>query len=421
MSSEAEASTEVAPAAIPLVRIIAKLNVGGATIQAISLTRWLEPRYETTLVKGVEAPDEGNMYDLAEALGVHPLMVPSLHREPGPRDLLALGAVWRILRRTRPAVLHTHTAKAGTVGRVAAILAGRSRPPVIVHTFHGHVLEGYFSPLRSRFYQLIERILARFTTRLIAVSEEVKQDLIRLRVARADRIEVVPLGLDLEPLAQTTEATRARLRTSVRAELDIPLDRKVVSFVGRVAPIKRVDRLLAVAQRLREREDLHLLIVGDGALRAELEASEPARALQGRITWAGFRRDLPGIYAASDLVVLTSDNEGTPVSLIEAQSFGLPVVTTNVGGTRAVVEDGVSGRILKPGDDRGMAAAIAEILDDPELAARFADAGRSSALSRFALPRLVRDLDALYTRLLKEQGTPVTELSAPELAGGDAG
>ena len=386
-----------------MVRIIGRLPVGGATIQAISLTRELEPRYRTTLVTGVEGSDEGNMLHLARALDVEPVVLPGLRRELGPGDIPAVREVVRILRTERPAILHTHTAKAGAVGRLAALLAGRARPPVIVHTFHGHVLEGYFSPPRSAVFRAMERALARLTTRLIAVSDEVRRDLIRMRIADAGRIEVVPLGFDLERF-DIPDAERERLRESLRAELSIPRDREVVTFVGRIVPIKRVDRFLAIADRLRQRRDVHFLIVGDGELRAQLESSPTARALGDRVTWTGIRHDLGAVYCASDVVALTSDNEGTPVSLIEAQAAGLPVVSTDVGGARAVVEDGISGRVLDPQDEAGMADAIDEILEHPDLASRLAEAGRTSSLSRFTLARLVRDVDELYTRLLAETG-----------------
>ncbi len=386
---------------IPTVRLISRLAFGGSPIQAISLTALLEPRYRTTLVKGVEGNREGDMLPLAKAFGVQPVVVPSLRREVSASDIRAVWEVIGILRRERPAILHTHGAKAGGVGRLAAVLAGRSRPSVIVHTFHGHVLEGYFSPLRSTLFTWIERILARVSTRLIVVSDEVGRALVRLKVADVDRIELVRLGFDLEPFVVSDEERR-ELRESLRSELSIPLDRRVVTFVGRIVPIKRLDRFLAVAQRLRQREDIHFLIVGDGDLRPELESSVAARALGDRVTWTGFRRDLPAIYCASDVVAITSDNEGTPVSLIEAQAAGVPVVTTDVGGARDVVEDGVTGRVLDAEDVSGMADSIAEILDDPALASRFAAAGRTHSLSRFTLARLVRDIDDLYTRLLAE-------------------
>ena len=388
---------------ISLVRIISRLAVGGGTVQAITLTRMLEPRYQTTLVRGVEGQREGNMHHLVESLGVEPVLVPSLHRELGAADVRAVWEVVRILRRERPAVLHTHSAKAGGVGRLAALLAGRARPQVIVHTFHGHVLEGYFPPLRSAVFRWIERVLAKLTTKLIVVSEEVGRDLIRLKVAGGDRIKVVELGFDLERFVVSNE-DRAKLRESLRSDLSIPLDRKVVTLVGRIVPIKRLDRFLAIANRLREREDIHFLIVGDGELRPQLESSEAARALGERVTWTGFRHDLVPIYCASDVVALTSDNEGTPVSLIEAQAAGVPVVTTNAGGAGDVVEDGISGRVLDREDEYGMANAIIEILGDADLASRFAGAGRRNSLSRFTLARLVRDIDDLYTRLLLENG-----------------
>lgn len=397
---------------LPLVQIIARLNVGGATIQAISLTGMLRPKYRTNLVSGIEGPREGDMRHLANALGVRPVVIPSLNRELGRKDLRALYDIVRILRRERPMILHTHTAKAGTLGRVAAVLAGRHRPPVVVHQFHGHVLEGYFSPLRSTLFKWIERVLARFTTRLIVVSEEVRQDLIRMKIASADRIVVMPLGLDLDRFLVPDEE-RGELRSSLRAALGIPPDRKVVTFVGRVVPIKRLDRFLRIARRLKQPPEVHFLIVGDGELRPRLESSAMARALGDRVTWTGFRHDLPAIYFASDVVALTSDNEGTPTSLIEAQAAGIPVVATDVGGSRDVVEDRVTGRLLNREDEPGMADAIAEILRDSELSQRLIAAGRTSSLSRYALERLVRDIDDLYTRLLAE-----TKAGVPSRAAG---
>jgi glycosyltransferase involved in cell wall biosynthesis len=343
------------------------------------------------------------MYHLAKALGVQPVVTPSLRREVGPSDLRAVWEIVRVLRRERPAIVHTHGAKAGAVGRLAALLAGRSRPAVVVHTFHGHVLEAYFSPLRSAVYTWIERILARISTRLIVVSKDVERALIRLKVADVNRIEVVPLGFELDRFV-VSDDERTKLGEAVRSELSIPRDRKVVGFVGRIVPIKRVDRLLTIADRLQRREDTHLLIVGDGELRPQLEASATAQALGDRVTWTGFRHDLVAIYCASDVVVLTSDNEGTPVSLIEAHAAGVPVVTTDVGGARDVVEDRVTGRVLDPRDESGMVDAIGEILGDPSLARRFAEAGRAHALSQFTVARLVRDIDELYTRLLAERG-----------------
>ena len=187
--------------AVPLVRVIARLNIGGPSIQAITLTDRLTGRgYETTLVRGVEAPSEGNMDALAAELGVTPLRVPSLRRDPGRHDVAALRAMVRILRHRRPLILHTHAAKAGTIGRAASLLASADAPrqrPVRVHTYHGHSLTGYFSPRTAEVYRRVERALARHTDRLIAVSTEVRDELVALDVAPAEKFVVIPLGFDL--------------------------------------------------------------------------------------------------------------------------------------------------------------------------------------------------------------------------------
>jgi glycosyltransferase involved in cell wall biosynthesis len=380
-----------------IVRVIARLNIGGPAIQVITLTRELEPYgFHTTLVRGVEENDEGSMDDLARELGVTPVRVPWLRRNPGWHDLRGLLALVAIIRRTRPHVVHTHAAKAGTLGRVAAVIAsiGRRRP-VIVHTFHGHSLSGYFSPRTTAIYRATERLLARFSDRLIAVSAEVRDDLVRFGVAPESKFTVVPLGFDLSPLA-SDEGTRARARSAVRSQLRIGDEERVVTLVARLVPIKRVDRFLRVAAALRDEPAIRFVIVGDGELRDNLRGTPEARALGERLIWTGFRRDMPAIYHASDIVVQTSDNEGTPVSLIEAQAGGLPVVTTDVGGTASVVEHERTGLLVGRDDDLGLARAVRTLHRDPALSARLGAAGRDRSLSRFGLDRLVADLLDVY-------------------------
>jgi glycosyltransferase involved in cell wall biosynthesis len=393
----------VGASGVRVVRVIARLNIGGPAIQAISLTRLLEPRgYSTTLVRGSEDAHEGSMDDLAERLGVRPLHVPSLRRDPGWRDLRALVALFFIIARERPRIVHTHTAKAGTLGRLAALLApGRSRR-VLLHTFHGHSLSGYFSSRTARAFLAIERFLARRTTRLIAVSEEIRDELVAMGVARAERFEVIRLGFDLSPFA-LGEPERSQRAAAVRAQLGIAKNARLVTLIARLVPIKRVDRFLRVALRLAEREDTHFLIVGDGELRESLHASAEARALRGRLTWAGFRRDIADVCFASDVVALTSDNEGTPVSLIEALAAGTPVVSTNVGGVATVVRHEETGLLAESDDERGLAEALVRVLDDAQLAERLAHEGQRHALQSFGQERLVEDLDGLYRRLLADR------------------
>jgi glycosyltransferase involved in cell wall biosynthesis len=382
---------------IPVVRVIARLNIGGPAIQAISLTALMQARgYATRLVRGSESADEGNMDDLAQRMGVQPTLIASMRRDPGTGDARALGELVRILRRDRPALVHTHAAKGGTLGRAAVMLAFPRRRPVVVHTFHGHSLTGYFTSRTARLYTRIERFLARRTNVLIAVSEEVRDDLVGLGVAPAEQFEVVRLGLDLSAFSDDTD--RAARRSAVRAQWGVGHGEDVVTLVARLVPIKRVDRFLETAALLRDRGNTRFVVVGDGELRAALEASEPARALGERLLWAGFRRDMPDVCFASDVVVLTSDNEGTPVSLIEAQAAATPVVSTNVGGVRSVVLDGETGYLAD--EPAELATHIRSLLDDRARAEAMAARGRDHVLSTFGIERLVDDLDRLYRRLL---------------------
>jgi glycosyltransferase involved in cell wall biosynthesis len=385
---------------IRLVRVIGRLNVGGPAIQAITLSKRMDSiGYETTLVRGMEGLREGSMDYLAERLAVAPVRLRSLRRELGPRDFAALARLTALLRSLRPHVLHTHAAKAGALGRMAAALSGSRGPRVTVHTFHGHVLSGYFSrPVASAFTG-IERALARRTSRLVAVSPEVHDDLVRLRIAPPGRISVVRLGFDLAPFDVSAEE-RALLATSFRRSLGIPPNAQVVTLVARLVPIKRVDRFLELALRLRERENVHFVVVGDGELAEPLRTSEAARGLGPRLVWAGLRRGMPAVMAATDVAVLTSDNEGTPVSLIEAQAAGVPVVSTRVGGVASAVRDRETGVLVDRDDVGGLAAGVETLLRDPDLAAAWGRAGRGHALADFSLDRLVSDLDRLYRDLL---------------------
>jgi glycosyltransferase involved in cell wall biosynthesis len=390
------------PGPTRVVRVIARLNIGGPAIQAITLTQRLESLgYRTVLVHGREEPDEGDMNYLADELGVAPLLITSLRRNPGWRDILALVALIRVMRRERPQVVHTHAAKAGTLGRLAALIAGLGRgpKPILIHTFHGHSLTGYFSSRTAAVYRWIERLLASQTDVLIAVSDEVRDELVRLGVAEPARFAVVPLGFDLRPFA-IAGADRTKRGDRLRAELGISRDEKLVTLIARLVPIKRVDRFLRVAVDLvDQRRRVHFLVVGDGVMREQLQASPEAMELDGRLTWAGFRRDIPDVCFASDAVVLTSDNEGTPVSLIEARAAGTPVVSTRVGGVTSVAHDGAAGFVVDPNDERGLAIAIRTVLDDAAITERAA-ASAASVTRDFSLDALVDRLDQLYRRAL---------------------
>ena len=388
---------------IRVLRVIARLNVGGPALHVSYLTRELASRgYETTLVTGRVGPNEGSMEYVAEEAEVRPVYVDALQRNVSLLDdVVALAQLVRLIRRVRPHVLHTHTAKAGALGRAAALLALGRRPRVVVHTYHGHVLTGYFSTRMSRLFLEVERRLARTTNALIAVSPEVRDDLVRLGVAPASRFAIVRLGLDLERRTEAPPDARERLR----AELGLGKEQLVVAWLGRMTEIKRVDDLLRIFADLRSRgADAVLVLVGDGPNRPQLERLAAQLGIADRVRFTGFRADVGSVFRACDVVALTSANEGTPVSLIEALAAGCAVVTTDVGGASDVVDGGAAGVLVPAGDLAAFADALEELARDPERRRELGESGRKHVLSRYSVDRLVDDVDRLYRSLLGASG-----------------
>lgn len=397
------------------MRIITRLNVGGPAYQAILLTQRLQDtEFESRLLVGQVGPREGSMEGLAAERGVALTRVPGLGREISPhRDLPTLVRLLREIRRYRPRLVHTHLAKAGAVGRIAARLA---RVPIVVHTYHGHVFHGYFSPLRSRLFVHIERILARWTDRLIVLGEAQEREILGYGVGRPEQMVRIPLGLELEPFL-TAEAFRGQFRR----QLGIPVDAPLVGIVARLVPIKAHDLFLAAARRISERRPTaHFAIVGDGELRPSLAARaaelgfgvihhdrrSPSAPRTGRppVHFVGLRSDLPVVYADLDVVVLCSRNEGLPVSLIEALAAARPVVATRVGAVEDLVVPGETGLLVPPGDDAALAEAILAQLDDPVRAHAMGQCGRRHVHPRFSIDRLEQDIRRLYRELLASVG-----------------
>jgi glycosyltransferase involved in cell wall biosynthesis len=382
---------------IRVLRVIARLNVGGPALHVAYLSSGLADRgYETTLVAGDVGGGEESMESVAEQRGVDIVRLPGLSRELSPmRDLVAVWRLARIIRRVKPDVIHTHTAKAGAVGRAAALFAGRPRP-VIVHTFHGHVLRGYFGAAGSLVFRAIETMLARVTDRLIAVSPEVRDELVGLRVAPRSKFEVIRLGIELEPRVHFAGDT-----AEVRRRLGIPSEKYVVGWFGRMTAVKRTDDLLTMLTGLRERGiDALLILVGDGTDRAELEQRAHDLGIARSCLFLGYQDEVAPWYAICDVVVLTSASEGTPVTIIEALAAGRPVVSTRVGGVPDVVEEGETGFLVRRGDTHAMAERLELLARDPERARAMGEAGRARVLERYAVSRLVDDVDGLYRRLL---------------------
>jgi glycosyltransferase involved in cell wall biosynthesis len=385
---------------IRVVRVIARLNMGGPALHVAYLTAGLRERgYDTTLVAGTLARGEDSMAFVAEELGIDVTRIPELQREISPlRDVRAALRVARLIRRVRPQILHTHTAKAGAIGRLAAMLAGDARPPIVVHTFHGHVLHGYFDPLRARAFALLERRLARETTCLIAVSPEVRDDLVALGVAPAEKFAVVRLGIELDRRVAAGRNGRAE----TRRVLGIPADAFTVGWIGRMTGIKRTDDVLLAFRGLRRRGvEARLCLVGDGPDRERIETRAHDLGVVRETLFLGYQEEVARFYSAFDAFVLSSANEGTPVTAIEALAAGTPVVATRVGGVPDVVRDGEDGFLVEPGDTEALAERLAALAADDALRERMGAAGRARVVPRYAVSRLVDDIDHLYRSLLE--------------------
>jgi glycosyltransferase involved in cell wall biosynthesis len=398
-------STDPSGVSIRIARIITRLNVGGPAIQAIEMSERLESiGFHTLLIHGSLGAGEADMrYLVGSNRRFEIAHVPALRRDPSPpADAAAAARIFALLCRFRPRIVHTHMAKAGTMGRAAALLfnatIGRRTPARLVHTYHGHVLDGYFSERAAKTFTAIERALARRTDALVAVSAAVRRDLLdRHRIGDADRFRVVPLGFDLSRLA----ALGAADRSAARAQLGIDADACVASFVGRLTGIKRPEVFIEAADLVaRADRRARFLIAGGGELEPAVRAAADARGLAARVSFLGWRRDVAPVYAASDLVVVTSRNEGTPVALIEGMAAAIPGVCFAVGGVPDVIAAPDLGVLVPDGDVDALAAAIRRLFDDDRRRTDMGARGRASVVERFGVERLTRDLAALYRELV---------------------
>jgi glycosyltransferase involved in cell wall biosynthesis len=431
---------------IKVVRMIARLNIGGPAIHAILLSRHLETLgYHTVLVAGQVDHAEGDMNYLAEAEGVEPVIISRLGRKLLPlSDLVAFLRILRLLFSWRPQIVHTHTAKAGAVGRMAAAVYNTAQDArhgaqslvrrrfcpqetqgqkgainnekcKVVHTFHGHVLQGYFSKFKSRFFQLIEKILARFTDVIVVVSEQQKDELCKkFGIGRPEQYRVVPLGLNLNSLEKASE-TKGVLKSSLGFSDN---EESLVGIVGRLTPIKNHSLFLeSVSVLMKEDKDIRtrFLIVGDGDLRRDLEMMTKEFALADRVIFTGWLKDLRSLYADMNVLALTSNNEGTPVAVIEAMAAGVPVIATDVGGVRELIsergtqnvelEEGEfeiceRGVLVRKGDVQGFVKGLKYLLEHPEKSREMGRRGQKYASQNHSVERLVADMDRLYKSLL---------------------
>lgn len=373
------------------------MNIGGPAYHVSLLSGRLDPdRYETLLVAGRPGPGEGSFEELARRHGARMILLPCLAPEIDPyADLRSLRALGRIIRGFAPDIVHTHTAKAGALGRTAAVMAQIPRP-LILHTYHGHVLEEYFRPTVTAGYRAVERSLARVTDRLVGVSQSTVDDLVRLGVSARERFAVVPLGLELGRFLSLDARPDPRARAAVGAgEDDV-----IALYAGRLVPIKKVDVLLrAVACARGTGTPLRLIVLGDGELRPALERLARELGVADDVTFLGYRQDVVPYLAAADIAVLSSANEGTPVALIEAAASARPLVGTSVGGVADVVAEG-TGRLVPSKDPEALASALSELAGDRELRRQLGARAREHVRSRYTSERLLVDVDRLYQEVL---------------------
>lgn len=382
-----------------MMRIITRLNIGGPSFHTVLLTAHLDPQvFRCKLVKGREDELEGEMNDLLIRKEVAPIFITEMTREFSLKnDPRAFWKLLRLIRQERPDIVHTHMAKAGAFGRLAAWLAG---VPVIVHTFHGHIFNGYFGQLKTRAFILAERSLAHLSTKLVTVSERVRKEIVeKYRICSYSKIITIPLGLELAPFLEADQQ-RGLLRRELCLHDDVPL----IGIVARLAPVKGHGYFIKAAEKiLKKHPGTRFLIVGDGELRGELEGQAQKRGIEGSCIFCGFRKDLTKVYADLDVVVLTSLNEGLPVAVIEGMTAGKPVVAFNVGGVEDLIEDDLTGILVPFGDVEKLADSITRLLKDPRECKRLGRNACGKAYPHLDYRRLVRDMEEFYCQLMRNR------------------
>jgi glycosyltransferase involved in cell wall biosynthesis len=407
---------------IRVVRIIDRLNIGGPAKHVVWLTAGLnENQFKSTLIAGTVPPEEGDMSYFARDCEVEPIVIKEMSREMSARDILVIAKLLRYFLKLKPQIIHTHKAKAGAAGRIAGIIYKWMTPSALllrprkcrfVHTYHGHVFHSYYGPLKTRLFIAIERTLAKTCTdRIVVVSEQQRREICEsFRVGRREQFRVVPLGVDLGELLED----RGRLRK----EFGIADDEVTIGIVGRLCEVKNHAMLLESAVRVINARNgsvplSRFVIVGDGHLRADIEVKARDLGVAGKTVFTGFRKDATSLYADFDIVALTSLNEGTPLTLIEAMSCGRPVVTTEVGGvvdimgSRRESLDGFTvwdhGVTAPSQGTEAFAGALRFLIERPGLRREMGERGRAFVRTKLSRNRLVSDIETLYRELIGDE------------------
>ena len=387
---------------IKVLRIINRFNIGGPTYNATFLTRYLSEDFETLLIGGLPEKGESDSLHILEEYGVEAVLLPEMKRKPNFfSDRKALNRIKEIIREFKPDIVHTHASKAGALGRKAAL---DMRVPVVVHTFHGHVFHSYFGKVKTELYKFIERKLATKSTGIIAISDLQKNELVNIhRVAKESKVNVIPLGFDLQKFNTDLQEKRK----IVRERYNLENDQIAIAIIGRLAPIKNHHLFLEIVDIVQKESDKKLVffIVGDGELRDEIAQKVSDLTTKGvDIRMTSWIKDITQFNAGMDVISLTSNNEGTPVSIIEAQASQLPVISTNVGGVGNVMMDNDTGFIVPKNNARIFADKLLVLIENEALRMDMGKKGWEFVKERFHFERLVRDMENYYKGLLSSKG-----------------
>lgn len=387
---------------IKVLRIINRFNIGGPTYNATFLTRFIGDDFETLLIGGLPEEGEADSLHIPHEYGVEPRILEEMKRKPNfSSDREAYRKIKEIIKEFKPDIVHTHASKAGALGRRAAFSC---KVPVVVHTFHGHVFHSYFSPMKTRLYKLIESRMAKKSTGIIAISDIQKEELWKKhKICPENKIKVIPLGFDLGKF----RVDLPQKREIVRAKYGLQEDEVAVAIVGRLAPIKNHRFFLEAVEALLAKgvTKATFFIVGDGELKTEIEAQGAAinDRFGKKIVFTSWIKDIAEFNAGMDVICLTSNNEGTPVSLIEAQACDVPIVTTDVGGVRDIVSEGQTGFIVPKGDLKLFTEKLALLIENEEIRRKMSQNGWNFVREKFHYTRLAADMAKYYRELLEKR------------------
>ncbi|RPI02963.1 MAG: glycosyltransferase family 1 protein [Calditrichaeota bacterium] len=375
---------------IKIIRLQSRICIGGPALHTELLSRYLIEGYKNVLIGGAVEKGEFSKYEQLKRSGIDVRIIDEMHRSTRPfADLRSLYYLYRTIKAERPMIVCTHTAKAGAIGRIAAVLAG---VPLVFHTFHGHVFDHYFSPMVSFIFLTIERVLARFTTTIIAISPAQLEELTaKFHVAPQSRFAMIRLGFELDLLSGLEKSGELKKRYM------IPQDALLIGVIGRLVPIKNIPAALMILKELHQHnKPYHLLIVGDGTERSNLEDLCEQLELASFVHFTGWVQNMSEIYRGLDLLLLTSLNEGTPVTIIEAMAAGVPVVASNVGGVPDLIVEGETGRLFDVNDLSAGVSAIEKMMQDSILRDTIVQNAFRFVQLHYHYRRLIREMDALY-------------------------